>query len=84
MDALFEEIIDITSQGDVVKIYGFGRFVPRVRAGGSKPNPKTHATMEFNDRVSVVFLPGKPYKKRLNEGEPVEPSYLISTHLYAY
>ena|ERR1019366_10202846 len=71
MNALFEEIMDITSQGDVVRIYGFGRFIPRVRAGGRKSNPKTHATMEFADKVSVVFLPGKPYKKRLNQGEAV-------------
>ena len=69
LDAVFDEVAEATCRGEVVRVHRFGRFVPQVRAGGTRPNPRG-GTMSFPERVSVSFLPGRYYKERLNQEEP--------------
>lgn len=66
-EALIEEIIGLVCKGDVVRLHRFGKFVPRVRAGGHKPNPHTGEPMDFSERVSVAFLPGDRLRALLNK-----------------
>lgn len=70
LDAVFEEVAQATCRGEVVRVHRFGRFIPRVRSGGVRQNPKTGDNMQFSDRVSVAFLPGRYYKQLLNPEEP--------------
>ena len=66
IDAFLSEVMLATSEGDVVRLHRFGRFVPRVRSAGCKPHPRTGAPMEFPERISVAFLPSGSFKGRLN------------------
>jgi nucleoid DNA-binding protein len=51
VDAVFDEVAEATVRGEVVRVHRFGRFIPRVRAGGCKL-PGEHYKTRLNQEAA--------------------------------
>ena len=70
VEKTIDGIVDVIAMAMVseenVTVAGFGRFESRVKSAAVKPNPRTGEPMEVPKRVTVVFLPSRKLKTRLN------------------
>jgi len=62
VDLFFEEVRGALSQGEQVKLSGFGNFDLRERPGR---NPKTGEEIPISARRVVTFRPGQKLKARV-------------------
>lgn len=70
VEETLEAIVDVIAMAmaaeENVTITGFGRFEARTKSAATKINPKSRTMMEVPARVTVVFLPSRKLKDRLN------------------
>ena len=66
VEAVFETMKDILSQGDKVKISGFGNFVVREKKERIGRNPQTGDPIPISARRVLTFKPSQVLKNVLN------------------
>lgn len=66
VDAVMEQIIRGVQSGHPVTLRGFGTFKIRVKAGGTRRNPRTGEEIEVDESKTVKFVPSKDFVGRLN------------------
>lgn len=66
MDALFETLGELLSQGGRLMVNGFGTFETRERAARMGRNPRTKELVEIPAATAPVFKPSQALKDRLN------------------
>jgi integration host factor subunit alpha len=66
VEAVFETMKDVLSQGDKVKISGFGNFVVREKKERIGRNPQTGDPIPISARRVLTFKPSQVLKNVLN------------------
>lgn len=66
IDAIFDIIAKAVSQGDEVKLVGFGSFLRASRKARTGRNPKTGARVEIPESTVPKFKPGKDFRELCN------------------
>ncbi|MCL1902341.1 MAG: integration host factor subunit beta [Alphaproteobacteria bacterium] len=66
LDGLIEELTASVARGDRIEIRGFGRFLPRVRAGKTGVNPRTGKSMKIDAGKTILFRPSVELIKKMN------------------
>ncbi len=72
----FDQIIETLSNGENIKLSGFGNFVVREKSQRPGRNPKTGEEVMISARKVVIFKAGPKLKKEQNWA-------LSSNHLFA-
>ena len=67
VDAFFEEISDILSDNESVKLSSFGTFNLRHKKARIGRNPKTGIEVPITPRTVLSFNPSNLLKKRVND-----------------
>lgn len=66
IEAVFEEIIETLTEGNEVKLTGFGTFSVRTRAERKGVNPKDGSTIIIPAGKTLLFKPSKLLKDKIN------------------
>ena len=66
IDALVDTIVDVTKEGEVINIAGFGKFEAVQKAAREGVNPATGAKMTIAARKAPRFKPAQAYKDAVN------------------
>ena len=66
IDAIFDIIATAVSQGDEVKLVGFGSFLRASRKARTGRNPKTGARVDIPESTVPKFKPGKDFRELCN------------------
>lgn len=66
LDAFFDVLVGVISDGASVTVAGFGKFTPRVRAARKGRNVHTGESIDIGERKVVSFKAGKTFKNILN------------------
>ncbi len=69
VDRFFELIIKSLSNGQDVKLPGFGSIKIQSRKSRLGRNPTTGEPIQIAERKAIVFRPSKELKKKLNANE---------------
>ena len=67
VESVLDEIADVLSQGEMVKISSFGSFSVRKKRERLGRNPKTGEEVPISSRQVLVFRPSHVLKDRVNE-----------------
>lgn len=67
LDMILKAIKESLSQGETVKIAGFGNFVVRSKAARKGRNPKTGEEIGITPRKVVTFRPSQVFKSEVNK-----------------
>jgi integration host factor subunit alpha len=62
VETLFESMKSILSEGESIKITGFGTFLVRKKGARRGRNPKTGTELEIEQRRVVTFKPSLQFK----------------------
>ena len=62
VDALFETIKTVLSEGESIKIAGFGTFLVRKKRARRGRNPRTGSEIQIEQRTIVTFKPSSQFK----------------------
>lgn len=62
VETLFASMKNILSEGESIKITGFGTFLVRKKGTRKGRNPKTGAEIEITQRKVVTFKPSLQFK----------------------
>lgn len=62
IETLFATMKNILSEGESIKITGFGTFLVRKKASRRGRNPKTGVEIEITQRKVVTFKPSLQFK----------------------
>ena len=62
VETLFESMKSILSEGESIKITGFGTFLVRKKSSRKGRNPKTGDELEIEQRRVVTFKPSLQFK----------------------
>ncbi len=62
IEILFESMKGILSEGESIKITGFGTFLVRKKGTRRGRNPKTGAELQITQRKVVTFKPSLQFK----------------------
>lgn len=62
IETLFESMKSILSEGESIKIAGFGTFLVRKKGARKGRNPKTGVEIEISQRKVVTFKPSLQFK----------------------
>jgi DNA-binding protein HU-beta len=62
LDAFMQVVSDALSEGDEIKLVGFGTFSVSKRTATEGRNPKTGETISIPEKVVPKFKPGKQLK----------------------
>jgi len=76
VELVFETIKDTLSNGQKIKISGFGNFVVREKRSRVGRNPQTGETIEISARRVLTFRPSQVLRAEVNtslEGKPIQP-----------
>lgn len=65
LDALIETVTESLSQGDEIRLQGFGTFKVNERAARTGRNPATKETIEIPATKVPVFRAGKEFKEKI-------------------
>lgn len=68
VELLFETIKDTLSQGESIKLSGFGTFSVRSKGSRRGRNPKTGVEIEIEPRRVVTFKPSVQFKSAVESG----------------
>jgi integration host factor subunit alpha len=68
IETLFDSMKDILSEGESIKITGFGTFLVRKKSARKGRNPKTGAELEISQRKVVTFKPSLQFKALVEKG----------------
>lgn len=66
VDAVFDVITESLSNGDDIRLVGFGTFSVSNRAASKGRNPSTGAEVDIPARKVAKFTPGKGLKDSVN------------------
>src|SRR3954471_18127340 len=76
VELVFETIKNTLSQGQKIKISGFGNFVVRDKRARIGRNPQTGESIEISARRVLTFRPSQVLRAEVNsalEGKPIDP-----------
>lgn len=79
VELVFDTIKSTLSQGQKIKISGFGNFVVREKRSRIGRNPQTGESIEISARRVLTFRPSQVLRAEVNaalEGKPVDPAEL--------
>jgi integration host factor subunit alpha len=62
VETLFDSMKNILSEGESIKIMGFGTFLVRKKGSRKGRNPKTGDELEIEQRRVVTFKPSLQFK----------------------
>lgn len=62
VETLFDSMKNILSEGESIKITGFGTFLVRKKGSRKGRNPKTGDELEIEQRKVVTFKPSLQFK----------------------
>ncbi len=62
VDTLFDTIKTVLSEGETIKIAGFGTFLVRKKGARRGRNPKTGLELQIDQRMIVTFKPSLQFK----------------------
>ncbi len=68
IETLFDSMKGILSEGESIKIPGFGTFLVRKKSARKGRNPKTGAELEISQRKVVTFKPSLQFKALVEKG----------------
>ena len=71
IDAALEVIQASVSNGDDVKLVGFGTFSKFTRQARNGRNPKTGEPVRIPTSIVPKFKPGKDFKERVHDGKSI-------------
>lgn len=67
---MVERVLDVIAEsvanGDEVRLFGFGSFVPKTRPAHEARNPRTGEKMTVEEKKVVVFKPAKAFADTVN------------------
>ncbi len=69
VELVFDTMKDTLSEGEKIKISGFGNFVVRPKRARTGRNPQTGAQITISARKVLTFKPSQVLKDALNTGE---------------
>lgn len=67
LQVFMDSVDEVLSDGDDIKLVGFGTFGTKERAERVGRNPKTNEEIQIPARRVPVFRFGEVYKKRISE-----------------
>src|ERR1044072_1147555 len=76
VELVFDQIKSTLSQGQKIKISGFGNFVVREKRSRVGRNPQTGQSIEISARRVLTFRPSQVLRAEVNaslEGKPIQP-----------
>ncbi|MGZ3687047.1 MAG: integration host factor subunit alpha [Bdellovibrionota bacterium] len=76
VELVFDQIKGTLSQGQKIKISGFGNFVVREKRARVGRNPQTGESIEISARRVLTFRPSQVLRAEVNaalEGKPIKP-----------
>lgn len=76
VELVFDTLKSTLSQGQKIKISGFGNFVVREKRSRIGRNPQTGETIEISARRVLTFRPSQVLRAEVNaslEGKPISP-----------
>src|SRR6476661_351894 len=79
VELVFDTIKQTLSQGQKIKISGFGNFVVREKRSRIGRNPQTGESIEITARRVLTFRPSQVLRAEVNaslEGKPISPDAL--------
>ena len=79
VELVFDTIKGTLSQGQKIKISGFGNFVVREKRARIGRNPQTGQSIEISARRVLTFRPSQVLRAEVNaalEGKPIDPAAL--------
>ncbi len=62
VEILFDSMKNILSEGEAIKITGFGTFLVRKKVARKGRNPKTGSELQIDQRKVVTFKPSLHFK----------------------
>lgn len=68
VETLFDSMKNILSEGESIKITGFGTFLVRKKGERKGRNPKTGEELKIDQRVVVTFKPSLQFKSLVEKG----------------
>jgi integration host factor subunit alpha len=68
IETLFDSMKGILSEGESIKITGFGTFLVRKKSARKGRNPKTGSELEISQRKVVTFKPSLQFKALVEKG----------------
>ena len=77
VELVFDTLKNTLSEGNKIKISGFGNFVVREKRSRVGRNPQTGETIEISARRVLTFRPSQVLRAEVNaslEGKPVDLS----------
>ncbi len=77
VELVFDTIKSTLSQGQKIKISGFGNFLVREKRSRIGRNPQTGESIEISARRVLTFRPSQVLRAEVNaslEGKPVDPN----------
>lgn len=79
VEMVFDSIKSTLSQGQKIKISGFGNFVVREKRSRVGRNPQTGQSIQISARRVLTFRPSQILRAEVNaalEGKPIDPNQL--------
>lgn len=76
VELIFDSMKDTLSQGNKIKISGFGNFVVREKRSRMGRNPQTGQSIEISARKVLTFRPSQVLRAEVNaslSGVPIDP-----------
>lgn len=76
VEMIFDSMKDTLSQGQKIKISGFGNFVVREKRSRMGRNPQTGQSIEISARKVLTFRPSQVLRAEVNSalsGIPIDP-----------
>ena len=67
LQVFMDSVDEVLSDGDDVKLVGFGNFEIKERASRVGRNPQTNEEIQIPARKTPIFRFGEVYKKRISE-----------------
>jgi integration host factor subunit alpha len=68
VETLFNSMKNILSEGESIKITGFGTFLVRKKGERRGRNPKTGSELQIEQRIVVTFKPSLQFKSLVEKG----------------
>ncbi len=68
VETLFDSMKNILSEGESIKITGFGTFLVRKKGERKGRNPKTGEELKIEQRIVVTFKPSLQFKSLVEKG----------------
>lgn len=68
IEILFDSMKGILSEGESIKIAGFGTFLVRKKSARKGRNPKTGMELQISQRKVITFKPSLQFKAAVEKG----------------